>query len=156
MAAHLTDCPACACLIDSAESACPFCGAAQRRFAMMPAALTLGLALGLANISCNDKPGTTMSDSDTDDSGPATPGAAYAAPPPTEEGLSEPDDESTTGATGDTTSDTTTEPTSGTTGTTGTSSTTSDDTTGFNSVSAYAGAPGGADPLDPPEDLAGR
>jgi hypothetical protein len=161
MATHLIDCPACACLIDPAEPACPFCGATQRRM-MMPAALTLGLALGLASVSCNDKPDTTtmstMSTTATteataatdteataatvdDDSTTMGPVAAYAAPPETDSDSVSASSPTETPSTGDTTGDATTN---------------GDDSTGINSVSAYAGAPGGADPLDPPDDLVGR
>ena len=47
------DCPSCACLIDTREGACPFCGATTRS-AGAPAWLVLGLALGvgLGNVGC--------------------------------------------------------------------------------------------------------
>ncbi len=56
------DCPACACLIDSQESACPFCGTTVRSSGA-PVWLVMGLALGVgfADISCVSK-----GDDDTD------------------------------------------------------------------------------------------
>ena len=47
------DCPSCACLIDTREGACPFCGATMRS-AGAPAWLVVALALGvgLGNVSC--------------------------------------------------------------------------------------------------------
>lgn len=164
MVAHLVDCPSCACLIDPAESACPFCGAAQRRTSM-PAVLTLGLLLGLASVSCSDKPEpttmtttsplttSTTADTDTtttttegdtlvtvDDGGSVGPVAAYAGPPETDEesvSISNPTDFTTSSTTS-----------------TGTEATTSDDDATFGGVTAYAGAP--ADPPDHPEDVADR
>jgi hypothetical protein len=69
------------------------------------------------------------------------PVAAYAAPPETDSDSVSASSPTETPSTGDTTGDATTN---------------GDDSTGINSVSAYAGAPGGADPLDPPDDLVGR
>jgi len=54
---QLVDCPSCACLIESVESSCPFCGARQRRVSA-PSRLGVGLLLGLglsSAISCDDK-----------------------------------------------------------------------------------------------------
>lgn len=180
MATHLVDCPACACLIQPAEASCPFCGAAQRR-TMMPAVLTLGLVLGLAAVSCNDKDPTTTSSISTtmaastdttaatdgstvastvDESVTAGPVAAYAGPPETEEesvSVSSPT-ENPTGTTVSTETDATETDATETdaTETDATDTVNDDDTTTVNSVSAYAGAPGSVDPLDPPEDLVGR
>jgi len=75
------DCPSCACLIDSRESACPFCDATVRSTGA-PVWLTLGLALGvgLGNVSCvvkgdgNDEgtAATVMASESDADSGSST------------------------------------------------------------------------------------
>ena len=58
MVRPLIDCPNCACLIDTRESACPFCGVTVRR-AEGWSALGLGFIVGLATAACGDKTGTT-------------------------------------------------------------------------------------------------
>ena len=51
------DCHACACLIDLADSICPFCGAAQRRgFAPTWTAAALICGLGVAGVGCDVQP----------------------------------------------------------------------------------------------------
>lgn len=90
---QLIDCPECACLIAADESACPFCGATQRR-AAMPAMLSIGFMLGLASASCGDKGGGTASTTTVGDTTTSTGtgdetvnptemqgGTAYAGPP---------------------------------------------------------------------------
>ena len=57
MARALLDCHACACLIDLADSICPFCGAAQRRgFAPTWTAAALICGLGVAGVGCDVQP----------------------------------------------------------------------------------------------------
>ena len=57
MARALMDCHACACLIDLADSICPFCGAAQRRgFAPTWTAAALICGLGVAGVGCDVQP----------------------------------------------------------------------------------------------------
>ena len=57
MARALMDCHACACLIDLADSICPFCGAAQRRgLAPSWTAATLICGLGVASVACDVQP----------------------------------------------------------------------------------------------------
>jgi hypothetical protein len=149
----LIDCPDCACLLDTREPACPFCGAVVRRTDGW-SVLGLGFMIGLATAACGDKSGTstgTESTSTGDTSGtdatgtgtgttgttdvgttigdsavPTTFGetAAYAGPDTTIDTL--PDDTSTTESATDTGTDTGT----------GTDTASS---TGFPETSAYAG-----------------
>jgi len=176
MATHLVDCPACACLIEPAEPACPFCGAAQRR-TMMPAVLTLGLVLGLAAVSCNEKPDNSMSstattmttapDTDTtaatDSSTMATtidddtvgPVAAYAGPPVTETMSASSPTEITTGTATDTDATDTDATDTDATDTDATDTDATDTINGETTISSgsfYAGAPVS---VLPPEDLVG-
>jgi hypothetical protein len=62
------DCLGCGCLIQAAESSCPFCGTSLRHasapFSRLSIGLTFGLGLGL--FACGDKEGDTASDSITD------------------------------------------------------------------------------------------
>lgn len=64
MAYHY-DCPSCACLVRTRDTACPFCGAALRSGAA-PGWRVLGLvvSLGAATVSCSDKDADTMETSD--------------------------------------------------------------------------------------------
>ena len=162
----LIDCPHCACLIDTRESACPFCGTVVRRTEGW-SVLGLGFMIGLATAACGDKSGTTdststgpgesstSSSSGTEADGTTTgttdgetmadsmvpttsfPGTSAYAGPDTNDSL--PDD------TGTTATDTGTETGTSTTGTstTGTSTTGTGTETGsstdFPGTSAYAG-----------------
>ena len=82
---QLVDCPECACLIAVDEKACPFCGAAPRRYAVS-SVLGIGFMLGLATASCGEKePGTESSTAMTSSDGTFEEtmvggGTAYAGP----------------------------------------------------------------------------
>lgn len=150
----LIDCPTCACLLDTRESACPFCGAVVRRtdgWSM----LGLGFMIGLATAACGEKSGTsTNTDASTSDGSSGTDSAsstststgettigdsavpttfgevsAYAGP---DTGDSFPDDTTSSTTSSDTGSETGTGTGTGTTAETGT-------TTDFPETSAYAG-----------------
>ncbi len=153
---QLIDCPSCACLMDTRESACPFCGAVVRRVEGW-SVLGLGFMIGLATSACGDKSGTSDSagssstssmdgtagttgttDGETMISETALPtesgaGTAYAGPDVTD---TLPDDTST--STGNTETGTETETGTGTGSSTGTGTETDTDTD-FPDTSAYAG-----------------
>ena len=63
----LIDCPSCACLMDTRESACPFCGAVVRR-AEGWGVLGLGFMIGLATAACGDKSDMTDTTATSDPS----------------------------------------------------------------------------------------
>lgn len=65
---HWIDCPTCACLLDSRENACPFCGAVVRRTEGW-SMLGFGFMIGLATAACGDKSGTTTATEGASSSG---------------------------------------------------------------------------------------
>lgn len=130
---QLIDCPACARAIRRDETACPFCGAEQRRVEVPSLRQILGVVLGLMTVSCSDKPSP-----DTEST--ATPTSTVA----TTDGQST-QGTTPTGTTATGTDSTTAQPPTSTT-TTSTSSTTdgsasvSDSMDSFNVTTAYAAA----------------
>ena len=93
---QLVDCPECACLIAADEKACPFCGAAPRRYAVS-SVLGIGFMLGLATASCGEKDtgtqgATETTTHNTDDS--MFPTTAYAGPSPSTSTDADPTDAS--------------------------------------------------------------
>ena len=159
----LIDCPSCACLMDTRESACPFCGAVVRR-AEGWSVLGLGFMVGLATAACGDKTGTSdsagtdstsstsntssadattgTSDGETTIGDSAVPtemggGTAYAGPDVTD---TLPDETTTSTGNSDTGTESETETETGTSSGTETGTgTDSGGSTSFPGTSAYAG-----------------
>ncbi|WAS98124.1 hypothetical protein [Nannocystis punicea] len=131
---QLIDCPACARALRREETACPFCGAEQRRIEG-PRFIVFGVWLGLMTASCGEKSGP-----DTETTSTSTSTTTSTSTPTSTSTSTDPTTAVTEGNT-TTTSTTTTSTTDGSA---------SDSMDSFNVTTAYAAALDGESAGAPP------